>query len=230
MVDWARARRASRSSPPARAPSTCPPTTHRRPTPSGRTTAVTPTDVAAGGFNAQMFNSLPRRHQERDRDGGGRQRDRPHAGAATASTFPPCGVDDLPRVLRPQRRRRRAASPRPGRGDLERSSATARRCSAICAGASTSRFAADSETTCAAASASTASSPTPSGDYSAMYKPYHLIGLELGISVASRSALRGEPTGAARGWQRRRRRHRQARPAAPARRSTAKAATRCTAS
>lgn len=25
----------------------------------------------------------------------------------------------------------------------------------------------------------------PSGNYSAMYKPYHLIGLELGISVAS---------------------------------------------
>jgi predicted homoserine dehydrogenase-like protein len=34
-----------------------------------------------------------------------------------------------------------------------------------------------------------------SGTYSAMYKPFHLIGLELGISVAS-VALRGEPTGA----------------------------------
>jgi predicted homoserine dehydrogenase-like protein len=34
----------------------------------------------------------------------------------------------------------------------------------------------------------------PSGWYAAMYKPYHLIGLELGISVAS-AALRGEPTG-----------------------------------
>ncbi len=33
------------------------------------------------------------------------------------------------------------------------------------------------------------------GRYAAMYKPYHLIGLELGISVAS-AALRGEPTGA----------------------------------
>jgi predicted homoserine dehydrogenase-like protein len=34
-----------------------------------------------------------------------------------------------------------------------------------------------------------------SGRYTALYRPYHLIGLELGISVAS-AALRGEPTGA----------------------------------
>jgi hypothetical protein len=34
----------------------------------------------------------------------------------------------------------------------------------------------------------------PGGWYAAMYKPYHLIGLELGMSVLS-AALRGEPTG-----------------------------------
>ena len=34
-----------------------------------------------------------------------------------------------------------------------------------------------------------------SGRYSALYRPYHLIGLELGVSIAS-AALRGEPTGA----------------------------------
>jgi len=39
-----------------------------------------------------------------------------------------------------------------------------------------------------------------SGRYAAMYKRWHLIGLELGISVAS-VALRGEPTGAATGWR-----------------------------
>jgi predicted homoserine dehydrogenase-like protein len=39
-----------------------------------------------------------------------------------------------------------------------------------------------------------------SGEYSAMYKPFHLIGLELGISVAS-VALRGEPTGAPTGFR-----------------------------
>lgn len=38
-----------------------------------------------------------------------------------------------------------------------------------------------------------------SGRYSAMYKPFHLIGLELGISVAS-AALRNEPTGVPTGW------------------------------
>ncbi len=37
------------------------------------------------------------------------------------------------------------------------------------------------------------------GHYSAMYKPFHLIGLELGISVAS-AAIRKEPTGVASGW------------------------------
>ena len=35
----------------------------------------------------------------------------------------------------------------------------------------------------------------PSGRYSAMYKPFHLIGLELNISVLS-AALLGQPTGA----------------------------------
>jgi predicted homoserine dehydrogenase-like protein len=38
-----------------------------------------------------------------------------------------------------------------------------------------------------------------SGRYSALYRPAHLIGLELGISVAS-AALRGEPTGSAQGF------------------------------
>ena len=39
-----------------------------------------------------------------------------------------------------------------------------------------------------------------SGSYAAMYKPFHLIGLELGISVAS-AALRGESTGAPNGFR-----------------------------
>jgi predicted homoserine dehydrogenase-like protein len=37
--------------------------------------------------------------------------------------------------------------------------------------------------------------PDRSGNYAALYRPIHMIGLELGISVAS-AALRGEPTGA----------------------------------
>jgi predicted homoserine dehydrogenase-like protein len=38
------------------------------------------------------------------------------------------------------------------------------------------------------------------GNYASMYKPYHLIGLELGISVAS-AGLRREPTGAPTGFR-----------------------------
>jgi len=40
----------------------------------------------------------------------------------------------------------------------------------------------------------------PSGRYFTLYKRWHLIGLEVGVSVAS-VALRGEPTGVATGWQ-----------------------------
>lgn len=41
--------------------------------------------------------------------------------------------------------------------------------------------------------------PDASGRYAAMYRPTHMIGLELGISIAS-VALRGEPTGAPTGF------------------------------
>ncbi len=53
---------------------------------------------------------------------------------------------------------------------------------------------------CAAASPNTAWSPIDSGNYTALYKPYHLIGLELGISVAS-ACLRGEATGSPTGFR-----------------------------
>ena len=42
--------------------------------------------------------------------------------------------------------------------------------------------------------------PDRSGKYAALYRPIHMIGLELGISVAS-CALRGEPTGAPTGFR-----------------------------
>lgn len=42
--------------------------------------------------------------------------------------------------------------------------------------------------------------PDSSGKYAALYRPIHMIGLELGISVAS-AALRSEPTGAATGFR-----------------------------
>src|SRR5258708_34656808 len=42
--------------------------------------------------------------------------------------------------------------------------------------------------------------PDRSGRYAALYRPIHIIGLELGISVAS-VALRHEPTGAPSGFR-----------------------------
>jgi predicted homoserine dehydrogenase-like protein len=42
--------------------------------------------------------------------------------------------------------------------------------------------------------------PDNGGRYAALYRPIHMIGLELGISVAS-AALRGEPTGAPTGFR-----------------------------
>ena len=79
---------------------------------------------------------VPRRHQERDRDGGGRQRDRACARAGRARV--PALRRRRPAARAAAARRGRAAAPRrAGRGDLERSSATAGRCSATCAGAST---------------------------------------------------------------------------------------------
>jgi predicted homoserine dehydrogenase-like protein len=40
----------------------------------------------------------------------------------------------------------------------------------------------------------------PSGRYAALWRPYHFIGLELGVSIAS-AALRQEPTGVSEAWR-----------------------------
>jgi predicted homoserine dehydrogenase-like protein len=42
--------------------------------------------------------------------------------------------------------------------------------------------------------------PDSSGRYASLYRPIHMIGLELGVSVAS-AALRGEPTGVPTGFR-----------------------------
>lgn len=153
---------------------------------------LTPEAAAAGGMNPQMFNSFL----------DGTKSAIEMAAVANACDlvpqaaglkFPACGVQDLPHVLRP------AADGgwldhkgtvevisslerdgRPVTGDLrwgvyvtfEGPSDYVRRCF--------SEYGLLTDST---------------GKYSTMYKPFHLIGLELGISVAS-AALRGEPTGA----------------------------------
>src|SRR5688500_13059732 len=112
-------------------------------------------------------------------------------------SFPPCGADDLPRLLRP----RQEGGLLHHRGQVEVVSSLERD------GRQVPRnlrwgvyvtFAADSEYVrrCFHEYGLVTDS---TGTYSAMYKPFHLIGLELGISVAS-VGLRGEATGSAIGF------------------------------
>ncbi len=107
-------------------------------------------------------------------------------------SFPPCGVDDLARVLRPMT----DGGMLTHRGQVEVISSLERDGRAVFrdlrwgvyvtfAGGS------DYVERCFKEYGLVTD---PSGKYTAMYKPYHLIGLELGISVAS-VGLRGEPTG-----------------------------------
>jgi predicted homoserine dehydrogenase-like protein len=153
--------------------------------------------VARGDFNAQMFNSFL--------DGTKSGIEMAAVANATGLTpapdglaFPPCGVDDLPRVLRP----------RPAGGSLHHAGQVEVISSLERDGRPVFRdlrwgvyvtFAAghDYVRRCFNEYGIVTDS---SGEYAAMYKPSHLIGLELGISVAS-VALRREPTGEATGWR-----------------------------
>ena len=116
---------------------------------------LTPEQARPGGMNPQMFNSFL--------DGTKSAIEMAAVANATGLAppadglaFPPCGVDDLARVLRP-RVGRRPTRTRPARSrSSRRSSATGGRCSAICAGASMS-CSRRRPTTSRAASPSTAS-------------------------------------------------------------------------
>ncbi|MCE9641791.1 MAG: flagellar biosynthesis protein FlgA, partial [Betaproteobacteria bacterium] len=109
-----------------------------------------------------------------------------------------CGVDDLPHIMRP----RAAGGQLHHAGQVEVISSLARDGSAVFRDLRWGvyvTFAADSEYVrrCFHEYGLVTDS---SGNYSSMYKPFHLIGLELGISVAS-VGLRGEATGAATGFR-----------------------------
>ena len=141
LRDWStgRAPAASTSSPPARAPSTCRPITRDAGRRLGPLRADRRRRPSAAGMNPQMFNSFldgTKSAIEMAAIANATGLDVPADGLA----FPPCGVDDLPHVLRGRDSGRRAGPRRHGRGGLVASSATAARSSAICAGASTSSF------------------------------------------------------------------------------------------
>ena len=153
--------------------------------------------VAGGDFNAQMFNSFL----------DGTKSALEMAAVANAAglapgaeglAFPPCGVDDLPSVLRP--RQDGGVLERPGTvevvSSLERDGRPVFR--DLRWGVYVT-FEAPSEYVrkCFAEYGLKTDS---TGRYAAMYKPYHLIGLELGITVAN-IMVRGEATGATRGFR-----------------------------
>ncbi len=152
---------------------------------------MSPEDARLGGLNAQMFNSFL--------DGTKSAIEMCAVANATGLaapeglSFPPCGVDDLPRVLRP----RDEGGMLTHRGQVEVISSLERdgrpvfrdlRWGVYVVFAGGSPYVERCFREYGLVT-------DPSGRYSAMYKPYHLIGLELGVSVAS-IGLRGEATGA----------------------------------
>jgi predicted homoserine dehydrogenase-like protein len=160
----------------------------------------TPEMVAAGDFNAQMFNSFL--------DGTKSAIEMAAVANATGLApardglaFPPCGVDDLPRVLRP----RDEGGQLEHAGQVEVISSLERDGRPVFRdlrwGVYVTFRAGDAtgEEYVRRCFREYGFSTDPSGRYAAMYKPYHAIGLELGISVAS-VGLRNEPTGQAVAW------------------------------
>ena len=153
--------------------------------------------VKGGDFNAQMFNSFL--------DGTKSAIEMAAVANATGLTpapqgleFPPCGVDDLARVLRPKT----DGGHLHHRGQVEVISSIERDGRPVFRDLRWGvyvTFAADSDYVRRCFS-EYGLITDDSGNYSSMYKPFHLIGLELGISVAS-AALRGEPTGAPTAWR-----------------------------
>jgi predicted homoserine dehydrogenase-like protein len=151
----------------------------------------TPDMVAKGDFNAQMFNSFL--------DGTKSAIEMAAVANATGLTpapqgldFPPCGVDDLARVLKP----RSDGGQLHHRGQVEVVSSLTRDGGAVIRDLRWGvyvTFAADSEYV-RRCFAEYGLVTDESGNYSAMYKPFHLIGLELGVTVAS-AGLRREATG-----------------------------------
>ena len=148
--------------------------------------------VAKGDFNARMFNSFL--------DGTKSAIEMVAVANATGLTpapdglsFPPCGADDLPRVLKPSSE----GGTLHHAGQVEVVSSLQRN------GAQVARdlrwgvyvvFRAESDYV-RRCFREYGLVTDDGGEYSALYRPYHLIGLELAISVAS-VALRGESTGA----------------------------------
>lgn len=150
----------------------------------------------AAGMNAQMFNSFldgTKSAIEMAAVANACALSVPAAGLA----FPPCGVDDLAHVLRP----RAVGGALESRGMVEVVSSLERDGRPVFRDLRWGVYVViEAPNDYAAACFRQYGLPVDAtGRYAAMYKPFHLIGLELGISVLS-AALRGEPTGQARAF------------------------------
>ena len=158
---------------------------------------LSPEDARAGGMNPQMFNSFL--------DGTKSGIEMAAVANATGLTpppnglaFPPCGTDQMAQMLRPGNH----PGALPHRGTVEVISSVHRDGSQV---ANDLRwgvfvvFESDNPYTMRCFKEYGVVTD-PSGKISALYRPFHLIGLELNVSVLS-AALRGEATGAATGFR-----------------------------
>ena len=155
---------------------------------------LTPDEARAAGMNPQMFNSFldgTKSAIEMVAIANACGLDVPTGGLA----FPPCGVDDLAHVLRP----RAVGGQLEKRGIAETVSSLERDGRPVFRDLRWGVYVVlEAPNDYAAACFRQYGLPTDdTGRFAAMYKPFHLIGLELSISVLS-AALRGEPTGQAR--------------------------------
>jgi predicted homoserine dehydrogenase-like protein len=155
---------------------------------------LSPEAAKAAGMNPQMFNSFldgTKSAIEMAAIANACALDVPEDGLA----FPPCGVDDLAQVLRPSE----VGGQLTGRGMVEVISCLERDGRPVFRDLRWGVYVViEAPNDYAAACFRQYGLPVDStGRYASMYKPFHLIGLELGISVLS-AALRGEPTGQAR--------------------------------
>lgn len=158
---------------------------------------LSPEQAAQAGMNPQMFNSFldgTKSAIEAAAIANACGLDIPSRGLG----FAPCGVDDLAHVLRP-----RAVG-----GQLERDGMVEVVSSLERDGRPVFRdlrwgvyVVLKAQSDYAAACFRQYGLPTDdTGRYAAMFKPFHLIGMELSVSVLS-AALRGEATGSSRAWR-----------------------------
>jgi predicted homoserine dehydrogenase-like protein len=158
---------------------------------------LTAEEAKRAGMNSQMFNSFldgTKSAIEMAAVANACGLDVPHDGLG----FPPCGADELAGVLRPKA----LGGVLDGDGLVEVVSSLKRDGAAVARDLRWGVYVVfKAQNDYAAACFKQYGLPTDAtGRYAAMYKPFHLIGLELSISVLN-VALRGEPTGCCRAWR-----------------------------